>query len=107
MRNDGVIVVFGCRHEKEFFGRVIKAADFVLLNNIDPVFIFTGIDAFPSVAKSKIKIDKIIWEDKSTTTEENVANVLKMMPQPVFGVPNGLNVIIVSSWYHIQKLDFY
>ncbi len=105
MRKEAAIVVFGCRHEKEYMARINQAFIWLTKNDINPIFIFTGADpipVIPIVGKSQV-----ILEDKSTTTEENIDNILKMMPRPVFGIPNGLNVIIVSSWYHISRIKLF
>ena len=85
-----VVVVFGCRYEKEFLGRVDKAIYFVLLQRVDPIFIFTG-------------NDKIIFENKSFDTMSNVINTLEFINKLRI---NNLDVFIVSSWYHTRRIKF-
>jgi len=99
MAKRSVVVVFGCRHEKEFLGRVIRAISFVLSNKISPIFIFTGLDAYPGAAG--FISSKVIWEDKSFDTMSNVRNTIKMIKDLEL---NELNIFIVSSWYHIPKI---
>ncbi len=94
-----VVVVFGCRHEKEFLGRVIKAVNFVLLNKLNPIFIFTGLDAYPQTMG--FLSNRVVWEDNSFDTTSNVRNTLETLKTLEI---NELNLFIVSSWYHIPKI---
>ncbi|MDO8676252.1 MAG: YdcF family protein [Candidatus Azambacteria bacterium] len=97
-----VIVVFGCRHEKEFLGRVIKAINFALLNIDNPMFIFTGLDAYPWTAG--FISSRVVWEDESFDTASNVKNTLKMVKNLGF---DESRIFIVSSWYHIPKIRLF
>lgn len=99
MGKETVIVVFSCRHRKELIARAYKAMSWALENEIEPILILTGNDAQPVI--DILGSHKVIWEDKSTTTEENVCNVLETINRYWI---DGLKRAWVSSWYHIPRI---
>ncbi len=105
MRKEAVIAVLGCRHRKEFLARTNVAIHFVKRNNISPIFIFTGCDSPPpEEATSVFEADRIIWEDASRDTQENVRNTLEEIGRRW---PDEPPVYFVSSWYHIPKIKLF
>ena len=97
-----IVIVFGCRHNNEFQERVRKAVRFVVSQGINPIFIFTGLDAEPplSVVRMFGKY-KVIFENESFDTMSNIRNTLELVRKIQF---SALNTFIVSSWYHIPKI---
>ncbi len=93
------VIIFSCRHQKELFARTYKAMSWALKNEIEPVVIITGNDAQSVI--STLKNNKIIWEYKSTTTEENARNVLEIIDRYRI---NNLERVWVSSWYHVARI---
>lgn len=97
-----IVVVFGCRHKTEFLERVRKAVRFVLSQSIDPIFIFTGLDAEPPLSVTRMFGKyKIIFENESFDTMSNVRNTMELIRKIQIGHHN---IFIVSSWYHIPKI---
>lgn len=102
MEKEAVIVVFGCRHKKEYKARIESAFMLVTLKDLNPIFIFTGADPIPTnKIISVFGSNRVIFENTSLTTEENVANILKEIKQNRL---NGLPIYFVSSWYHIPRI---
>ena len=104
MPEDAVIIVFGCRHYKEFLARTDMAMHFAMQHNIKPIFIFTGHDS-PSPEKvvniEFVGLNRIIWEDISRNTAENIRNTFEEIKRRWI---NELPVCFVSSWYHIPRI---
>jgi hypothetical protein len=97
-----VVVVFSCRHQNEFEARAMKALNWVLDNQVEPIFIFTGTEcAPPEIMINAFKPDKFIREEDSKTTEENIWNTLKIAK--IHWI-NDLKMVFVSSWYHIPRI---
>lgn len=99
---DAVIVIFGCRHQKEFLARADTAMHFAMQNNINPIFVFVGNDSPPP--KRVIKVfgeNRIIWEDRSRDTQENIRNTFAEIRRNWL---TGLPAYFVSSWYHFPRI---
>ncbi len=105
MGKDAVIVVFGCRHEREYMAHADKAFLWVRKNDINPIFVFTGADPLPPNRIVQVFGDnRVIWENNSTTTEENVINVLEILEKYWI---DGKKRVWVSSWYHIRRIKLF
>lgn len=106
MGKDTVIVIFGCRNRKEFLARTNTAIDFITLKSINPIFIFTGCDSPPpKEIIGMFMANRIIWENVSRDTQENVRNTLEEIKRCRWLY--GLTVYFVSSWYHIPKIKLF
>ncbi len=108
MKVDSVIVIFGCRHKKEFLARTYVAINFAARKGINPVFIFTGCDSPPP--KEAISMfgmfgaNRIIWENVSRDTQENVRNTLEEIRRRWL---DKFTVYFISSWYHVPKIKLF
>ncbi len=96
MQKEAVVVTFSCRHEKEYFSRTETALQWVLQNNVYPIFVFTGKDPVPPNRISTLFSDRRkIWEEESVNTEESVINTLKVFKKHwILHLPR----VWVSSW---------
>ena len=105
MEKDGVIVIFACRHEKEYMARIDEAFFWAIRKRIDPIFIFTGADPIPP---NRISIifgnNRIITEDKSTDTLENIKNTFSLIKAYKL---DWFDIYLVSSWYHLPKIKLF
>lgn len=107
INKEAAIAVFGCRHRKEFLARTDTAMHFVIQNNINPMFIFIGCDSPPpEEAISVFGADRIIWENASRVTQENVRNTLEEIRRRCWRLDE-LPVYFASSWYHIPRIKLF
>lgn len=105
MGKDAVVIIFGCRHQKEYCERIETALKWVLDNGICPIFVFTGADPVPSNRIVPIFGNgRIIYDDNSRTTQENITNTLEAIKNRWIG---DLERIWISSWYHIPKIKLF
>lgn len=105
MKVDSVIVVFGCRHRKEFLARTYVAINLAMLKGINPVLIFTSCDSSPpKEAISIFGANRIIWENVSRDTQGNIRNTLEEIGRRWL---DKLPVYFISSWYHIPRIKLF
>jgi uncharacterized SAM-binding protein YcdF (DUF218 family) len=104
---DAVIVVFGCRHEREYSGRIEEALIRASQKRVDPMFIFTGNGPIPPNA-NRISVifgnNRIILENRSTTTLENIKHTFDLIKKRKL---DWFDIYIVSSWYHIPRIKLF
>lgn len=101
-----VIIILSCRHSREYFIRIETALKwFAENNNVLPIFVFTGKDPIPPNRISTVYNRKrIIWEDKSVNTEENVVNTLEILKKNwILDLPR----VWVTFWYHPPKIKLF
>lgn len=99
---EAVIVIFGCRYQKEYSGRIEEAFKRIMRSIVYPIFIFSGSDKIPQNELADFFSDKrTLIEDQSVDTMEGVRNVLELIKKHWI---NGLDIVIVSSWYHIPRI---
>ncbi len=111
MTKEPVIVIFGCRHKEEFLARIDAAMFFVLRNNINPIFVFTGSNSPPLKEVIDVKevidaidifrADRIIWENVSRDTQENIRNTLEIIRCAQL---DRIPIYLISSWYHVPRI---
>ena len=105
-----IIIIFGCRQPDEYRARAEKAISWALDNNVNPIFIFTGVE-FPPMLDKIVKIfgnGHTIWENISRTTKENIHYVFKRIKQNWFAnqvmLKDYYAYVFVSSWYHVPRI---
>ena len=105
MRSDSVIVVFGCRHKKELLARTDIAINLATRKSINPIFIFTSCDSPPpKEVIGMFGANRIIWENVSRDTQENVRNTLEEIGRRWL---DKLPIYFASSWYHIPRIKLF
>ena len=109
------LIIYGC-HIKELLDERINYALTILKNkNINKIVLTGGIGVngnfneseymFNSLIENGIDKNKIIIENKSTTTEENNINILNMLD--LNSIKKNTNIVLVTQKVHMFRLKLH
>lgn len=102
MKKEAIVVIFACRYQKEYSGRIEEAFKRIMRSVVYPIFIFSGSDKIPQNELADFFSDRrTLIEDQSVDTMESARNVLELIKKQWI---NDLDIFIVSSWYHIPRI---
>lgn len=106
------LIIFGCHIKPLLDERLSKAIELLKTNNINKVLVTGGVGVNGDFNESEymkehlleigVKESDILIEDKSTTTEENITNFIKILKAN--NLLTNKTIILVSNQIHFRRI---
>ncbi len=109
------LIIYGC-HIKKILDQRLEHA-LVIINNkkIDKIVLTGGVGLFGNYNESEymynyliakgLSKERIIIEDKSTTTKENNINVMTLLE--LDKINKNIKIVLVSQKFHLYRIRYY
>lgn len=105
------MIIFGCHIKEITIERLNRAIEILKIKNVGNIIVTGGIGINGDYNESEFMLDylinhdidqeKIIVEDKSTTTEENITNIFELLNERL----NNKSLILLSNEPHLKRIS--